>query len=120
MIVMKKYIAKASLKMIRTSSRKLSLVASFISGMDVSKARTQLSFLKKKKIATDVKKCLDSAIANAENNHGINIDQLFVKTITVGKAVVLKRLMFRGRGKSSSICKKFSNLYITLEEKLKV
>ena len=117
---MKSYTAKASLKMIRSSSRKLSLVASFISGMNVGSARTQLSFSKKRKVAEEVRKCLDSAIANAENNHGINIDQLFVKTITVGKAVVLKRFMPRGRGKSSSICKKFSNLYITLEEKLKV
>jgi large subunit ribosomal protein L22 len=115
---MTKYTAQAAARMIRMSSRKLSLVASMIYGMRVEDARRQLLFSTRKKAAGEVKKCLDSAIANAENNHGMNIDQLKVKTITVGKALSLKRFMPRGRGKSSSICKKFSNLYITLEEQI--
>jgi large subunit ribosomal protein L22 len=114
---MEKYTAKAASRMIRISSRKLSLIANVIYGLRVEEARKQLLFSTKKKAATEVKRCLDSAIANAENNHGLNIDQLMVKSITVGKAISLKRFMPRGRGKSSSICKKFSNLYITLEEK---
>jgi len=117
---MKKYTTNAVSKMIRISSRKLSLVANIIYGMRVDEARKQLMFSTRKKAAGEVKRCLDSAIANAENNHGLNIDQLRVKTITVGKAISLKRFMPRGRGKSSSICKKFSNLYITLEENLRV
>lgn len=115
---MKKYVSKASHRMMRTSSRKLILVANLIRGMSIESARKHLLFLKRKKIASEVKNCLDSAVANAENNHGINIDYLVVKTVVVGKASYLKRFMPRGRGKSSSICKKFSNLYITLEEKL--
>jgi len=115
---MQKYTTRASSKMIRISSRKLSLVANMIYGMKVEDARKQLVFSTRKKAAGEVKKCLDSAIANAENNHGMDIDQLVVRTITVGKAISLKRFMPRGRGKSSSICKKFSNLYITLEENL--
>jgi large subunit ribosomal protein L22 len=117
---MSKYIVKAASKMIRISARKLTLVANLINGMAVETARKQLSFSLRKKVATEVKRCLDSAIANAENNHGLDIDKLFVQRITVGKAISLKRFMPRGRGKSSSICKKFSNLYITLEEKNKV
>jgi len=115
---MQKYTTRAASKMIRISSRKLSLVANMIYGLRVEEARKQLLFSTRKKAATEVKKCLDSAIANAENNHGMNIDKLKVKTVTVGKAISLKRFMPRGRGKSSSICKKFSNLYITLEENL--
>ena len=113
-------ISTASCRIIRTSPRKLSLLAGLIRGMRVAEARKQLAFSTRKILAGTVGKCLDSAIANAENNHGLDVDRLVIKTITVGKAIVMKRFMPRGRGKSSSICKKFSNLYITLEEKFKV
>lgn len=110
-------ITTSSYRMIRTSPRKLGLAAGLIRGMKVSQAKKQIAFLNKKNLAIIIGKCLDSAIANAENNHGFDIDKLVINTINVGKAAVMKRVMTRGRGKSSAICKKFSNLYITLEEK---
>lgn len=108
-------VAKASIKSLRISPRKLNLVASFIRGMKVQNALAQLTF-SHKRIATQVKKCLLSAIANAENNHGIeDIDNLVVSEAVVGKAIVMKRMMPRGRGKTSGIKKFFSHLYITLK-----
>jgi large subunit ribosomal protein L22 len=114
---MKNNVAKASARMLKIGHRKLVLVANLIHGEPVGNAIRQLLFSKKRKVALEVKKCLDSAISNAENNLGMDIDRLVIKTITVGKSLSLKRFAARGRGKSSSICKKFSNLYITLEEK---
>jgi large subunit ribosomal protein L22 len=114
---MKNNVAKASVRMLKVGHRKLALVANLIHGTHVSNALKQLLFSRKKRVALEVKKCLDSAISNAENNLGMDIDKLIVKTITVGKSLSLKRFAARGRGKSSSIHKKFSNLYITLEEK---
>ncbi len=107
---------KASLIKIRIAPRKLNLVASVIKALKVSEAILQLSFMKRKKIAREVKKCLQSAIANAENNFGMDIDRLIVKTVMVGKAGVLKRMMPRARGRSAGIKKFLSNLYIELVE----
>lgn len=106
---------KASAKSLRISPQKLNLVASMIRGMKASNAVVQLSF-SKKRIAQDVKKCLQSAIANAENNFGIDIDNLKVNSAIVGKGLVMKRMRARARGRSARIQKPFSNLYITLVE----
>lgn len=106
---------KASAKSLRISPQKLNLVASMIRGMKASNAVVQLSF-SKKRIAQDVKKCLQSAIANAENNFGIDIDNLKVNSVIVGKGLVMKRMRARARGRSARIQKPFSNLYITLVE----
>jgi large subunit ribosomal protein L22 len=114
---MKKNTVEAKANMLRVGARKLNSVARLIYGMRVEDAKLQLMFLNKRETAIKVKKCLDSAIANAENNYGINIDQLFVSCVTVGPAISLKRFMARGRGRSSSIRKEFSNLRIILEER---
>ena len=108
-------IAKASVRMLRTSPRKLNLVAASIRNMHVEKALVQLSF-SRKRIAQDVKKCLKSAVANAENNQGLDIDNLVVDSATVGKSLVMKRMRPRGRGRAGKILKFFSNLYIELRE----
>ncbi len=105
----------ASAKSLRVSPRKLNLVASSIRGIKVSKALTQLEF-SSKRIAIEVKKCVQSAIANAENNFGLDIDNLYITSATVGKALVMKRVMPRARGRSAGIKKFFSNLYITVTE----
>ncbi|MBP7189912.1 MAG: 50S ribosomal protein L22 [Rickettsiaceae bacterium] len=107
--------ANAVTKNMRVSPRKLNLVASFIRNMKASEALVQLTF-SKKRIAGQVKKCLQSAIANAENNFGLDIDKLVVSSATVGKSVVMKRVMPRARGRSARINKFLSNLYITLTE----
>jgi large subunit ribosomal protein L22 len=106
--------ASAVGKSIRVSPRKLNLVASMIRGSDVRQALLQLQF-SKKRIAKEVMKCVISAAANAENNFGLNMDELTITNATVGKSMCLKRFMPRARGKSASIKKYFSNLYITLE-----
>ena len=108
--------AIATAKMLRVSPRKLTLVANFIQGMKAQEALTQLKFLNKR-IAKDVRKCLQAAVSNAENNFGYDIDSLFVTSATVGKALTLKRFMPRAKGRASSIHKYFSNLYITVTEK---
>lgn len=107
--------AKAIAKRIRISPQKLNLVASSIRNMKVEDAIIQLTF-SKKRIAQDVKKCLQSAIANAENNHDLDIDSLVISEATVGKALVMKRMRARARGRSARIHKFFSNLYITVKE----
>ncbi len=109
-------LVKASAKNLRTSAQKLNLVAAIIRNMRVSDALIQLSFCPKR-IAVDVKKCLQSAIANAENNMGLDIDNLFVNSATVGKSFVMRRVRFRARGRSARINKPFSNLYITVSER---
>lgn len=109
-------LVKASSKSLRISPRKLNLVAAMIRNMHVAEAVVQLTF-SQKRIASDVKKCLQSAIANAENNFGLDIDNLFVQSATVGKGLVMKRARARARGRSARIIKPFSNLYITLAEK---
>jgi large subunit ribosomal protein L22 len=109
------YSAMANLRMIRVSPRKLNLVAQMIRGKSVGKALDSLTF-SPKRIALDVKKTLMSAIANAENNHGLDIDKLYVSEATVGKALVMKRLDVRGRSKSGRIKKPFSHLRIIVSE----
>jgi len=108
--------AKAVINRLRISPRKLNLVAGLIRGMDVSNALTQLSF-SSKRIANDVKKALQSAIANAENNHNLNVDSLYVKEAYVGKNLVMKRMHTRGRGRSAGILKPFANLTLIVREK---
>ena len=108
--------AKAVINRLRISPQKLNLVAGLIRGMQVGTALTQLSF-SSKRIANDVKKALQSAIANAENNHNLNVDSLYVKEAYVGKNIVMKRMHTRGRGKSSGILKPFANLTLIVSEK---
>ena len=107
--------AMAKTRMLRTSPQKLNLVAAMIRGKKVEKALADLTF-SKKRIAQDVKKCLQSAIANAENNHNLDVDSLVVAEASVGKALTMKRFMARGRGKSSRIIKPFSRLRIVVRE----
>lgn len=109
-------LVKASSLNLRTSAQKLNLVAAMIRNMKVSDALVQLTFCSKR-IAIDVKKCLQSAIANAENNMGLDIDNLVVNSATVGKSFVMKRVRPRARGRSAGIKKPFSNLYITVSER---
>jgi large subunit ribosomal protein L22 len=109
-------LVKASSRNLRTSAQKLNLVAAMIRNMKVSDALVQLTFCPKR-IAMDVKKCLQSAIANAENNNGLDIDNLVVNSATVGKSFVMKRVRPRARGRSAGIKKPFSNLYITVSER---
>jgi large subunit ribosomal protein L22 len=108
--------AVATVKRLRISPRKLNLVAGMIRGMNVANALTQLTFTNKR-IAVDVKKALQSAIANAENNHNLNVDQLIVKEAYVGKNLIMRRFHTRGRGKSAGIKKPFSNLTIVVQQK---
>ena len=105
--------ATAIAKSLRVSPRKLNLVAGFIRNMKVSDALVQLTF-SRKRIALEVKKCLQSAVANAENNFGLDIDNLVITRATVGKALVMKRVMPRAKGRAARINKFFSNLYITV------
>ena len=108
--------AKAVINRIRISPQKLNLVAALIRGMDVNVALTQLSF-SSKRISGDVKKALQSAIANAENNHNLNVDSLYVKEAYVGKNLVMKRMHTRGRGKSARVFRPFANLTLIVREK---
>ena len=108
--------AKAVINRLRISPRKLNLVAGLIRGMSVSQALTQLSF-SGKRVANDVRKALQSAIANAENNHNLNVDALYVKEAHVGKNLVMKRFHTRGRGKSAAIRRPFSNLTLIVCER---
>ena len=101
---------------IRTSPRKLNLVAQSVRGLSVEKAISELSF-SKKRIASTVLNVLNSAVANAENNHNMNIDKLYVNEAYVGKGLVMKRMRFRGRGKTARILKPFSNLTVKLAER---
>jgi large subunit ribosomal protein L22 len=107
--------AKAVLRMVRISPQKLNLVAQLIRGKKVSAALADLEF-SRKRISKDVKKCLESAIANAENNHDLDVDDLVVKEAFVGKALVLKRFHARARGRGARILKPFSNLTIVVRE----
>ena len=107
--------AKAIARMLRISPQKLNLVAQLIRGKKVSSALADLQF-SRKRIAVDVKKCLESAIANAENNHDLDVDDLVVSQAFVGKALVLKRFHARARGRGARILKPFSNLTIVVRE----
>lgn len=108
--------AKAVINRLRISPQKLNLVATMIRGMSVNNALTQLSF-SSKRISNDVKKALQSAIANAENNHNLNVDSLYVKEAYVGKNLVMKRMHTRGRGRSAQVLKPFANLTLIVREK---
>ena len=107
--------AKAVLRMIRVSPQKLNLVAGLIRGKKVSRALADLEF-SRKRIAKDVRKCLESAIANAENNHDLDVDDLVVSQAFVGKALVMKRFHARARGRAGRVEKPFSNLTIIVRE----
>ena len=101
--------------MVRGSDRKLNLVAGLIRGKKAGDALNILSF-SKRAMAIDVKKVLASAIANAENNHNLDVDALIVQEASVGKAITMKRFHTRGRGKSTRILKPFSRLRIVVRE----
>ena len=107
--------AKAVARMLRVSPQKLNLVAQMIRGRKASAALADLQF-SRKRIAVDVKKCLESAIANAENNHDLDVDDLVVAEAHVGKALVIKRFAPRGRGRMGKILKPFSNLTIVVRQ----
>ncbi len=107
--------AKAIARNIRVSPQKLNLVAQLIRGKKVATALADLQF-SRKRIAADVKKCLESAIANAENNHDLDVDALIVAEAHVGKALVIKRFHPRGRGRSGRIFKPFSHLTIVVRQ----
>ncbi|MEP6344136.1 MAG: 50S ribosomal protein L22 [Maricaulaceae bacterium] len=107
--------AFAKLRMIKTSPQKLNLVAAMIRGAKVDKALADLEF-SRKRISNDVKKCLESAIANAENNHNLDIDSLVVSEAYVGKNLVMKRFRARARGRGARILKPFSELTIVVRE----
>ena len=107
--------AKAVLRMLRGSGQKLNLVAALIRGKKVDKALAELEF-SRKRIAGPVKKTLESAIANAENNHGLDTDALVVAEAYVGDSLVMKRFAARARGRSSRIEKPFSHLTIVVRQ----
>jgi large subunit ribosomal protein L22 len=108
--------ARAVVRTIRVSPRKLNLVAELIRGKDAAKALAELTF-SKRRIAGAVKKVLQAAIANAENNHQLDVDRLFVAEAHVGKSIVMKRFHARGRGKSAGIVKPFSHLTVVVRER---
>ena len=107
--------ARSKTRMLRTSPQKLNLVAAMIRGKKVGKALTDLTF-SKKRIAIDVKKCLQSAIANAENNHNLDVDELIVAEAYVGKNLIMKRGRPRARGRYGRILKPFSELTIKVRQ----
>jgi len=107
--------AKAVARMLRVSPQKLNLVAGLIRGKKAATALADLQF-SRKRIAVDVKKCLESAIANAENNHDLDVDALVVAEAHVGKGLVMKRFSPRGRGRSGRIFKPFSHLTIVVRQ----
>ena len=107
--------AKAVARMLRISPQKLNLVAQLIRGKKVQTALADLEF-SRKRIAKDVRKCLESAIANAENNHDLDIDDLVVSQAHVGKGLVIKRFHARGRGRAGKIMKPFSHLTIVVRQ----
>lgn len=111
--------AKASIKSIKSSPQKVNLVLQQIRGMDAERALNVLEF-SKRRIANEVKKILKSAIANAENNHQLDIDKLVIEEASTGKAMVMKRFRPRARGRSGKILKPFSNIRIVVKEKEEV
>ena len=114
--VLKDHQAMAIARNIRVSPRKLNLVAQQIRGKKVDRALNELTF-SQKRIAGTVKKVLQSAIANAENNHDLDVDDLVVKEASVGKNLVMKRFHARARGNAGGIEKFFSQITIIVEEK---
>ena len=108
--------AMAFAKYIRTSPQKLNLVAQLIRGQSASVALTQLTF-NARRVSGEVKKVLQSAVANAENNHQLDVDRLYVKEATVGKTLVMKRIRPRARGRVGRIEKPMSNLTVVVKER---
>lgn len=108
---------RAANNLIRVSPRKLNLVAQLIRGKHVSDAITALQF-SEKRVAGEVRKTLESAIANAENNNGLDIDKLYVSEAFVGKKMVMKRMHTRARGRSARVEKFFASITITLVEQI--
>ena len=107
--------AMAKTRMLRTSPQKLNLVAQMIRGKKVEQALTDLTF-SKKRISDDVKKCLQSAIANAENNHNLDVDELVVAEAYVGKNLIMKRGRPRARGRFGKIIKPFAEITILVRQ----
>jgi large subunit ribosomal protein L22 len=107
--------AQAVARMLRVSPQKLNLLAQLIRGKKVNIALADLEF-SRKRIAKEVRKCLQSAIANAENNHDLDIDELVVAQAHVGKGLVIKRFHARGRGRAGKIMKPFSHLTIVVRQ----
>ncbi len=108
--------ASANARALRVSARKLNLVAQMIRGKDANAALAALTF-SPRRIARDVKKVLQAAIANAENNHQLDVDRLYVKEATVGRAFSLKRFHARGRGRAAQVEKYFSHLSVVVRER---
>ena len=108
--------AMAMAKYLRTSPQKLNLVCQTIRGKNAGKALIDLEF-NNRRIAQDVRKCLQSAIANAENNHGLDVDNLYVAEAFVGKSITMKRFRARARGRASKIVKPFSRLTVIVRER---
>ena len=108
--------ASAFLRAIRTSARKLNLVAQTIRGMNAADAVAELTF-SHRRVAHEVKKVLQAAIANAENNHQLDVDRLYVKEATAGRAFVMKRFHTRGRGRSARVEKHFAHLTVVVRER---
>jgi len=108
--------AQACLRGLRTSPRKLNLVAETIRGKTADSALAALTF-SHRRIAHEVKKVLQAAIANAENNHQLDVDRHYIKEATVGRAFVLKRFHTRGRGRSARIEKHFAHLTVVVRER---
>jgi large subunit ribosomal protein L22 len=107
--------AQARSIMLRTSPQKLNLLAQMIRGKKVDNALNDLTF-SKRRVASEVKKCLQSAIANAENNHGLDVDELIVSEAFVGKNLVMKRGRPRARGRFGKILKPFAQVTITVRQ----
>ena len=107
--------AQAVARMLRVSPQKLNLVASMIRGKTVNAALADLDF-SKRRIAGEVRKCLMSAVANAENNHGLDVDNLVVDEAFVGKNFVMKRVRARARGRAARIVKPFSQLTVKVRQ----
>ena len=108
--------AQSVLRNLRVSHQKLKLVAAMIRGMDAEKALAALTF-SRRRISDDVKKAVQSAIANAENNHQLDVDRLYVKEASVGKALTMRRFRPRARGRIGRIRKPFSHLTIVVGER---
>ena len=107
--------AMAVSRMLRVSPQKLNLLAAAIRGKPVGEAVAELSF-SRRRISGDVKKCLMSAVANAENNHNLDVDRLVVSEAFVGKSLTMKRLRARARGRAARILKPFSQLTVKVRE----
>jgi len=109
--------ARAFLRMVKGSTQKLNLVAQSIRGLSVARAVEQLTF-SKKRVASEVKKLVLSAVSNAEHNYKLDIDRLYVKEAYVGKAIVMKRFHARARGRGAAILKPFSNMTVIVAERV--